>query len=51
MLSVKQVLIVEDLPDVADWLHQQVVSILDPDQVSRATNLADAVRCMEQQRG
>ncbi|MZR62982.1 response regulator transcription factor [Alcanivorax sp. DP30] len=48
MLSVKQVLIVEDLPDVADWLHQQVVIMLDPDQVHRATNLADASRCMEQ---
>ncbi|MCK0155436.1 response regulator transcription factor [Alcanivorax sp. S6407] len=50
MVPVNQVLIVEDLPDVSDWLHEQVSTILQPQQIQRASNLAEAVTCIEQHR-
>ncbi len=42
MDAIRQVLIVEDLPDVAQWLHAQVASLLSPTQIDQAGTLAQA---------
>lgn len=42
MDAIRQVLIVEDLPDVAQWLHGQVASLLSPTQIDQAGTLAQA---------
>ena len=42
MNAIRQVLIVEDLPDVADWLHTQVSNLLTPETVDQVATLADA---------
>ena len=42
MGSVRHVLIVEDLPDVADWLYSQVSNFLRPEKIDCAFSVAEA---------
>lgn len=42
MAAIKRVLIVEDLPDVADWLHLQVAALLGPEHIDQAASLKEA---------
>jgi len=47
MGAIRQVLIVEDLPDVADWLRTQVAALLAPTAIELAATLAEGQACLE----
>lgn len=50
MPAIKHILIVEDLPDVALWLREQVQPLLHPERIDEAGNLAGARQAIAAQR-
>jgi DNA-binding NarL/FixJ family response regulator len=47
MDAIRRVLIVEDLPDVADWLRTQVATLLAPAAIELAFTLKEGQACLE----
>ena len=49
MDAIRQVLIVEDLPDVAQWLRDQVMNLLSPERIEQASTLLQAQEKIREQ--